>query len=54
MTPNVERVTFTKKKKTVACPEPLVPIRMRTCSRFGARRCPRRSCAPRPRALTYL
>ena len=26
MTPNVERVTFTKKKKTVACPVPLAPL----------------------------
>ena len=26
MTPNVERVTFTKKKKTVACPVPLSPL----------------------------
>lgn len=26
MTPNAERVTFTKKKKTVACPEPLAPL----------------------------
>ena len=26
MTPNAERVTFTKKKKTVACPVPLAPL----------------------------
>ena len=26
MMPNAERVTFTKKKKTVACPEPLAPL----------------------------
>lgn len=26
MAPNAERVTFTKKKKTVACPEPLAPL----------------------------
>ena len=26
MMPNDERVTFTKKKKTVACPVPLAPL----------------------------
>ncbi len=26
MTLNAERVTFTKKKKTVACPVPLAPL----------------------------
>ena len=26
MLPNAERVTFTKKKKTVACPVPLAPL----------------------------
>lgn len=26
MMPNAERVTFTKKKKTVACPVPLAPL----------------------------
>lgn len=26
MTPNAGRVTFTKKKKTVACPVPLAPL----------------------------
>lgn len=54
MMPNAERVTFTKKKKTVACPEPWRRslILMRTCFRFGARKCPRRSCALKPRAST--
>ena len=37
MMPSAERVTFTKKKKTVVCPEPLAPLRMRICSHFGIR-----------------
>ncbi|MFQ7393081.1 MAG: hypothetical protein ACLRM9_07435 [Collinsella aerofaciens] len=54
MTLNAERVTFTKKKKTVACPVPLAPLADTHAHllSFWGKKCPRRSCAPKPRAST--
>ncbi len=55
MTLNAERVTFTKKKKTVACPVPLAPLtdtHAHLLSFLGKEVPERRSCAPKPRAST--
>ena len=44
-----------QEKKTVACPVPLAPLAdTHAHLRFGAKKCPRRSCALKPRGVDLL